>query len=407
MSNKKNLPADLQGITRMLTDASLGITDIVQAMQKQIVHPFFLPSTPAQEAITNLSGFVFNNIRWSTRFFGTGLDKTLGKLAVHFRETDSSPEREIFRAVLNGVIGDYLEETNNPLQIKMEFRKNQKGFSPHPEVIKRIYPKVNGKILLLIHGSCMNDALWKRKDHDHGLALSNLSGQTTIYINYNSGRHISANGQELNNQLESLIKNWPVPIEDFTILAHSMGGLVARSAVYYGKETKNSWTKKLKKMIFLGTPHHGAPLEQAGNYLDLILETIPYTKPFARLGRIRSAGVTDLRFGNLITEDWKNIDRFKLEGDQRKTIPLPTTISCYSIAGVISKQKSSLASEWLGDKMVPVKSALGKHKDPNRKLKFKKKNTWIAYEHSHVDLLSSQNVFDKLVEWMGADSVSI
>ncbi len=403
MSNKKNIPSDLQGIARILTDASLGITDIVQAMQKQIVHPFFLPSTPVQKGITNISGFVFNNIRWSTRFFGTGLDKILGQLAIYFKETDSTPEREIFRAVLNGVIGDYLEETKNPLQIKMGFRKNQKEFSLHPEIIKRVYPKVNGKILLLIHGSCMNDALWKRKDHDHGITLSNALGKTTVYLNYNSGRHISDNGQALNNQLESLIKNWPVPIEDFTILAHSMGGLVARSAVYYGKESKKSWTKKLKKMIFLGTPHHGAPLEQAGNYLDLLLETIPYTKPFARLGKIRSAGVTDLRFGNLITEDWEEIDRFKLESDHRKTIPLPKSISCYSIAGIISKEKSSLTNEWLGDKMVPVKSALGEHKDPRRKLKFKKKNTWIAYEHSHVDLLSSKEVFEKLVEWIGED----
>lgn len=105
-----------------------------------------------------------------------------------------------------------------------------------------------------------------------------------------------------------------------------MGGLVSRSAIHYGQQQQKLWTKHLKKIIFLGTPHHGAPLEQAGNFLDVILEAIPYAKPFARLGKIRSAGVTDLRYGNLLDEDWQNNDRFKMQGDQRKNISLPEQV---------------------------------------------------------------------------------
>lgn len=87
-----------------------------------------------------------------------------------------------------------------------------------------------------------------------------------------------------------------------------MGGLVTRSAIYYGE--KQYWQKHLKKVVFLGTPHHGSSIERIGNYLDLILKTIPYARPFAKLAKIRSAGVTDLRYGNIVDEDWLNKDRF-------------------------------------------------------------------------------------------------
>jgi hypothetical protein len=102
-------------------------------------------------------------------------------------------------------------------------------------------------------------------------------------------------------------------------------------------------------------------LEKTGNYLDFILESTPYAKPFARLGKIRSAGVTDLRYGNLCDEDWQNKNRFALKGDQRQIIPLPQRIDCYSIAAVIGKASDSLSNRLLGDSLVDIKSALGQH----------------------------------------------
>ena len=179
-----------------------------------------------------------------------------------------------------------------------------------------------------------------------------------------------------------------------------MGGLVTRSALFYGQQQQKTWTKYLKKIVFLGTPHHGAPLEKMGNFLDVILETIPYVKPFARLGKIRSAGVTDLRYGNLLDEDWHNQDRFKMQGDKRQYIPLPEQIECYSIAGVAGKASESVTSKVLGDKMVGVKSALGQHKDPAKDLQFKKENTYIAYETTHLDLMSNPKIYTKIKSWM-------
>lgn len=400
MPNKRNASSDLQGLTRLITDATIGVTDLVEAMHHRIVHPPLLPSTFIQHLITKIAGVVYKNIRWTTRLVGNSTDKVLGQLNSVIGEIEVSDERETIRSVLNGVIGDYLEKNKNPLTISMQFRHEAKPIKLDSKSIAKTYKNVNGKIILLVHGSCMSDIQWTRKEHNHGTKLAKDLHMTAIFLNYNSGLHISTNGHELNELLEELVQNWPVPVEELIVIAHSMGGLVSRSALYYGQQQQKSWTKYLKKIVFLGTPHHGAPLEKMGNFLDVILETIPYVKPFARLGKIRSAGVTDLRFGNLLDEDWYNQDRFKMQGDKRQHISLPDQIECYSIAGVAGKATESVTSKVLGDKMVGVKSALGQHKNPAKDLQFKKGNTYIAYETTHLDLLSNPKIYTKIKSWM-------
>lgn len=400
MSNNKKVSTDLQGVTRLITKATIGITDLTEAMQKQIVHPAFLPSTPIQHLVTKISSVVFKTVRWNAKLIGKSTDKTLGFLTPFLGETKITNEREAIRATLNGVIGDYLEENKNPLATKMEFRNEGIAISLDAENIKKTYKNVNGKILLMLHGSCMNDIQWTQKDHNHGKLLSEELGKTPVYLNYNSGLHVSDNGKKLNELLENLVFNWPVPVEEISILGHSMGGLIARSTLHYGEKQDKFWTKYLKKIIFIGTPHHGAPLEKAGNIIDVVLETIPYSRPFAKLGKIRSAGVTDLRYGNIVDEDWQHQDRFKLQRDKRQHIKLPEQIECYGIAGVVGKKTASISSGLLGDKMVRVKSALGKHGKKSKNLLFKKEHTFIAYETSHIELLSNLKIYEKMKIWL-------
>jgi pimeloyl-ACP methyl ester carboxylesterase len=400
MANKKKTDSNLQGVGRLITEATIAVADLVEAMHKQVVHPPFLPSTSVQNWITKIAAIAYKNIRRSTSFIGSGADKALGLFASLSKTIKTTEKRETILAVLNGVIGDYLEKTENPLQIDMQFRYQAKAISLNSKSIQKSYPVINGKILLMVHGSSMSDIQWTHKEHNHGLALAKELYKTPIYLHYNSGLHISTNGQNFNKLLEELVVSWPVPVKEIVILGHSMGGLIARSAMHYGQKTQNSWTDHLQKVVFLGTPHHGAPLEQAGNYLDVVLEALPYARPFARLGKIRSAGVTDLRYGNLLDEDWQHIDRFKMNGDKRQNIPLPEKIACYSIAGVIGKSITSSARQFLGDNMVGVKSALGQHENAGKNLNFKKDHTWIAYENSHLDLLSNPKVYQKIKEWI-------
>ena len=386
MSEKSNPDTELQGLSRLLTEATLSVTDIVEAMHHRMVHPPFMPSTPIQKLITGIAGTAYQGVRGSTRIIGKGLDIVLGRLAPIIGDIKPSPEKEAIQSALNGVLGDYLEAQGNPLAVKMAFRQSVET--------------ANGRILLMVHGSCLNDQTWTRGGHNHGLRLATELDKTPVFLRYNSGRHISTNGQELSNLLEELLADWPHPVEELMVLAHSMGGLVMRSALYYAQQQKKDWPGYLRKIVFLGTPHHGAPLERLGNYLHTVLATVPYTKPLSRLARWRSAGVTDLRYGNLLEKDWQGRDRFKWMGDQRQIVPLPEDVICYSIAAVTDSLKNKMPVGRPGDGLVEVESALGKHKEAAKNLSFEEENTWIAQQHSHLDLLSSSRVFTKIKDWL-------
>jgi pimeloyl-ACP methyl ester carboxylesterase len=132
--------------------------------------------------------------------------------------------------------------------------------------------------------------------------------------------------------LQQLAKAWPQPVQEMTLLVHSMGGLVARSACHQAAEAGHSWLAQLKALVFLGTPHHGAPLERLGSWVDGVLGSNIVTRPFAKIGQVRSAGITDLRHGNVLHADWHDAGRFERGPDARQPVPLPAGVACYTVA---------------------------------------------------------------------------
>jgi triacylglycerol esterase/lipase EstA (alpha/beta hydrolase family) len=82
--------------------------------------------------------------------------------------------------------------------------------------------------------------------------------------------------QDIKGPEANLTLNPPVPaLSQISVLAHSMGGLLIRSALFYASQAGLHWPHLVKHMVFLGTPHHGAPLERAGNWVDELLGTHP------------------------------------------------------------------------------------------------------------------------------------
>ena len=111
----------------------------------------------------------------------------------------------------------------------------------------------------------MNDLQWTTGGCNHADVLAKELGYTPVYLHYNTGLHTSINGQQFATLLTQLLDAWPQPVKDLTLLAHSMGGLVSRSACHVAEQTNMTWRSKLKNIVSLGTPHHGAPLERVGN----------------------------------------------------------------------------------------------------------------------------------------------
>jgi len=402
----KHLSAlDIRGIAQLVTEATVGLTGIVEGVHHSVLSTMSVPSNTVPGQTCGITGLVYKSIRNTTQLVGKGIDTVLATLQPLLESAEDTkpetPQREAFLAVLNGVMGDYLVANNNPLATSMTLRYQSKMLNWHalPPM-----PEARSKVLVLIHGLCMNDLQWhtqhKGQAVNHGEALASALGYTPVYLRYNSGLHTSQNGRELSIHLEQLVTHWPTPIEELTIVAYSMGGLLTRSAFYYAKQGDLHWPCYLKSIVFLGTPHHGAPLERAGNWVDTILGSTRYSAPLAKLGKLRSAGITDLRYGYVLDEDWLGHDRFHCKTDNRQFVPLPEGIACYTVAATITNKRSIIADRLIGDGLVPLYSALGQHDDVKRNLVFAKAAQWIGYCINHKELLSNLDVTQQMIEWL-------
>jgi pimeloyl-ACP methyl ester carboxylesterase len=377
--------SDLRALAQLATDGTLGVTDLVEAMHAGIVKPMGLahPTKPART--TRITGFVYGAVRGTTRVVGGALDLALSLPPKNIRP--SSIERDALISALNGVIGDRLAKTNNELAINMQFCVDGDAISISPEALAPIARR-SRKVVILVHGLCMNNRQWLRDGHDHGAALAKDLGFTPIYLRYNSGRHVSDNGREFAQQLEALVAAWPNAIDEIAIVAHSMGGLVTRSAFELGKTAKHAWMPHVKRVVFLGTPHQGAPLERGGHWIDVILGAAPFAKPLARIGKVRSVGITDLRHGRIHNASNQTEDAF--------TKPPPGT-KFFAIAATTSKSDIDWRSQVIGDGLVPVKSALAIVDDTSA---FPSSRRWVAHETNHMQLLSAPHVYSKLKAWL-------
>jgi pimeloyl-ACP methyl ester carboxylesterase len=381
-----------QGVGRLTIDAVLAITDIVESMHKRISPISALLPATEKEQLRGIGGLVYRNIRNVTGLVGKSVDAPLAAISKALASQPDSISTQALLAALNGVLGDHLVLRDNPLAIPIHFRR--KGIILNDKQLSEVINQSNGKLLIMVHGLCMNDLQWCREGHDHGAELAKESGMEAIYLHYNTGRHISDNGKQFAGLLESLVSLTDKKLE-INILAHSMGGLVSRSAFHVAENSGHKWPELLKKLVFLGTPHHGAPLEKAGNWIDLILGVHPYTVPLARLVTVRSSGITDLRYGNVQELDWYTIDRFEFSGDQRLPLPLPNMVQCFAVA-TSAKESTNYP---LGDGLVRIKSALGQHQDPSFDLCIPDTHKWVGTNINHMQLLSDPKIYQVLKIW--------
>ena len=406
ISSLKDLQvSDIRGFAQLATHATAGVTRIVEDLHLSVLDTLDFGRPAAPGLTRKITGVVYKTIHQLTQLAGTSADITLTGLQTLLGPGDAnkpkSVQREAVLAILNGIMGDHLHASNNAFAVPMSFR--HQGLELDPKAMPAL-PAASGKVLLLIHGLCKSDLRQTgAQSSDLGEVLASELGYTPVYLRYNSGLHVSQNGRELSVQLEQLLKQWPTEIEELTIVAHSMGGLVARSAQHYATQASLLSAARFKNIVFLGTPHHGAPLERAGNWVDELLESTPYSRPFAALGKLRSAGITDLRTGSLLDDDWCDQGRFHRKSDRREVVPLPNDVACYTVAALAARQNNPV-TRLFGDGLVPLQSALGWHHESQRVLKFEEKAQHIAHGVNHMGLLNSPEVKRHILQWLAKNS---
>lgn len=372
--------ADVRGAAQLAVDGVKGVVGIVESMHERIASRAPVLGEVPERRTRGITGFVYGSVRATTAVVGggiglglAGVERLLGPKGPAW----ASPRRQAIVAAVNGVCGDHLARTGNPLALTMTLRPaTDSPARPH--------------VIVLVHGLCMTAHQWATPDLDHGRHLAQVCDATPVYASYNTGLHIADNGEALALRLQELMDTWPMPVETLTIVGHSMGGLVARAAAEHARREHLPWLGALRHLVFLGTPHHGAPLEQGGQWLHRALGVTPYLAPFMRLAGVRSAGITDLRDGNL--QPVAPHARFSRRA-ARSTVALPEGVACYAVAGVLGRGL-------VGDGLVTVDSALGRHRTASRDLGLPAERQYVAQGVGHLALLSDAGVAACVKAWV-------
>jgi len=395
-------PAIVRGSAQLMFDGISGLTHSVESMHRAIA----LTSTSWLDVISGTLPVqairqprAYSVIQKTCGHLNKGVAGLLGWLQEHADLAEISDQELRWVSALNGVCGDHLETTGNALAQPLRFMTRNDCGKSMPYVALPDPTTVSPNIVILVHGLCHSDQSWSRQGNmDLGQRLQDDLGLSPVYLRYNSGRHISTNGRELASMLDELTAAWPVPVESLCLVGYSMGGLVLRSACWYAELEQQQWLTKLRRVLFLGTPHHGSPLEKAGHAFDTAMQSVKYVAPLM-FGRKRSAGIKDLRNGNLLDEDWQNAKEEKPGEDNRRLVPLLPGVDYFFAAASVGSNTNDLKGHILGDMLVRLGSATGSHADGLRSLNVKSEHCRIFLEKNHFDLLSDERVHRQVIAW--------
>lgn len=297
-------------------------------------------------------------------------------------------------AILNGLYGDFLTKKSNPLDLGMDFRHGGRVLPLAKNSLIQAVPDASDRICVFVHGlMCMESCWWIGAEKFYGdpavsfgTQLQADLGYTPMYVRYNTGRHISENSQRLSDLLSALLNAWPVPVSEIVLVGHSMGGMVSRSAAYYAHTQNAPWIAQLRHVVCVGAPNLGAPLEKAANLLGALLRAFNTagTQAPARVLNARSSGIKDLRFGYTMDDEWTDQDPDAFLKDNRSNLPLVDGVDYYYIAATLTADPDHPLGRLVGDVMVRVPSAAGRHKDAARSIPFSSGRVFPGMDHLHM-----------------------
>jgi len=307
---------------------------------------------------------------------------------------------ELALGILNGTIGDYLAETRNGLATPMQLVVGGVPVTLDRTALERAFPDAASRVVVLAHGLMCTESVWDMPGGgDYGAFLEQDFGFTPLYLRFNSGLAIPDNGAELARLLESLLGAWPVAIDEILLLGFSMGGLVVRAACHQASVAGMRWLPLVRRAIYVGTPHLGAPYERIGRVLSKLASAVP--DPFARLaaqiGDLRSDGIKDLGDADLRHED-RARRRVGSLRDPEHPVPLLPGIQHYIVAGALSTDPR-LAMVF-GDALVPMPSGTNGLRTEPGTLALPPRHVKVLAGTAHMTLAHDPLVYEQLREWL-------
>jgi pimeloyl-ACP methyl ester carboxylesterase len=293
--------------------------------------------------------------------------------------------------VANGAVGENASSRGGAVPAAMTVRVDRRRVNLDRGSLRAAFGSASGRVVVFLHGLVETERSWfhrstpdkARTGTDFGSRLGEDLSCTPVYVRYNTGRRVSDNGRELVGLLDELVAGWPVPVTEIVLIGHSMGGLVARSAALQAGRQAVPWLSSVTRLVCLGTPHTGAPLERGVVRAAGLIDRFAVAAPLVRLLALRSDGIKDLARGSLLDES---------RADVRPTVTvLSPGIRQLFVAVTLSRSEGSLLARTVGDLLVAPSSAA----DRMQAADF----VWLGGLH-HFDLLSNDAVYDALLRWL-------
>jgi pimeloyl-ACP methyl ester carboxylesterase len=391
----------LRGSTTRVSELHQGIAD----RAFRAVGPAGRPVQVLHDAIADLS---YSGVRLALGA-GARLAGEAAARAANGRSLDEDRAGRVAVAILNGAHGDLVRREAPALALDMAVRVAGEAVPAEPETLRDAFPDATGRLAVFLHGLTETEASWcYRAEHrgepgiTYGTRLREDLGLTPVYLRYNTGLHISENGRALDDLMAALVDAWPVPVQDVVLIGHSMGGLVARSALHQahgGTARARAWTHLVRDTVTLGSPHLGAPLERGVHRLTAHLAQLPETRPLARLLSLRSVGIKDLRRGTLVEADWTDRDLDAPGSAEHTHVPLHDGARHFVVLATLSPDPSGRLADLLGDLLVPPRSASGDTGDHDR-LAFPPDHVQRLGGMHHFDLLNHPRIYRQIRRWL-------
>lgn len=340
------------------------------------VGPAALPVRLLHDGIAGLS---YSTVRAATRV-GAAAGAAVARTATgdDLRPLDRRPRGRLAVGALNALVGDLLEVRGNALAIEMSVRRGGADVPPRRAALAAAFRPPRRRLVVLLHGLAETEEWWRHRGrHDFGAALERDLRVSAVEVRYNTGLSVAENGARLASLLDALVRAWPVPVRDLAIVGHSMGGLVARAATRSG----GAFTERLSRLVTLGTPHTGAPLEKAVHLAARLLRTVPEAVPVADVLDLRSEGIRDLRLGD--PTDWR----------------LPGCTHTF-VTATVTQDPDQPWGRIAGDLLVRTDSAAGRHR--TRRVAVPEDQVVHIGGLNHFDLLDHGAVYDCVREVLGS-----
>jgi len=408
-------PSDLRGLGRLAGVALAGGVTRVEEMHGSIAGRAFggvgPASAPVRAAHDAVARGTYAVVRGTLARVATAVGGAAARSGAAGAPLADHPGGGVALAVLNGGYGDLLEREVAELATTMGLRHRGRALAVDREPLASAYPDATGRLAVFVHGLVETERAWRfgaERHHgdrrtSYGTLLRRDLGYTPVWLRYNTGLRVSGNGLALADLLERLVAAWPVPVTDVVLVGHSMGGLVIRSAVHQAAHPDEGpparWLTLTRATVTLGTPHLGAPAEKAANVATHGLRLVGETRPLAALLALRSVGIKDLRFGNVVAADWHGHDPDALLRDTRTHVPLHDGVSHFAVVGTVLGSHDSRAGSLLGDLLVRPGSAVGDTGRENR-LAFPDTHVVRLAGLHHFDLLNHPRVYRQLRAWL-------